>query len=173
MKLLVNFSMCLIGWWIAILGGNAMALIALFIILMTHFTLWRDLRDIFVVLVFIFVGFAMEWAFIANRVLDYGSNLPPVWVICMWAMFATALRHSLSPLMERPLLAFVFGVVMAPLVYTNSVQFGFAEWAREPWVAVLIISLCWGALAALASGVFIPFINQLDGGDSGPQKTAR
>jgi len=168
MKQVLNFSMCFCGWWIAILGGNAMALIALFIILMSHFALWRDLRDIFVVLVFIFVGCAVEWLFMANRILDYGSNLPSAWVICMWAMLATTLRYSLAPLMGRPVLAFIAGALCAPVVYASSVHFGPAVWGRDMWESLLIIALCWGPLAAVVSGIFIPLIEQLDGDEGEP-----
>ncbi|MFC6634698.1 DUF2878 domain-containing protein [Microbulbifer taiwanensis] len=164
MKLVLNFSMYFCGWWIAILGGNAMALVALFVILVSHFALWRDQRDIFVVLFFIFAGFAMEWVYMASGVLDYGSNLPPAWVICMWAMLATTLRYSLSVLVGRPLLAFAAGLVLAPIVYTNSVYFGPADWGRTPWESMLILSVSWAPLAAVISGVVIPFIDQLDGG---------
>jgi len=163
-KQVLNFSMVFCGWWTAILGGNAMALIALFVILMSHFALWRDLRDIFAVLFFIFAGFIMEWLFVINGVLDYGSSLPPAWVICLWAMLATTLRHSLSFLIARPLLAFVAGLVLAPLAYTNSVYFGPAEWGQPAWQAILILSLCWGALAALVGGLVVPFLNGLDAG---------
>lgn len=166
MKQLLNFSMYFCGWWIAILGGNAMALIALFVILLSHFALWRDLRDIFVVLVFIFLGFVIEWAFMANRILEYGSNLPPAWVICMWAMLATTLRYSLSPLMGRPLIAALVAFVVAPLVYANSVYFGPADWGRAHWESVLIISLVWSPLAAAISGMLVPVIEQLEGDDS-------
>ncbi|WP_346838955.1 DUF2878 domain-containing protein [Microbulbifer sp. SAOS-129_SWC] len=168
MKQVLNFSMFFCGWWIAIIGGNAMALIALFVILMSHFALWRDLRDIFVVLVFIFVGCVVEWLFVASRVIDYGSTLPPAWVICMWAMFATTLRCSLAPLMRRPLWAFVAGALVAPVVYANSVYFGPADWGRQMHESLLILSLCWGALAAVVSGIFIPLIDRLDGGDNEP-----
>ncbi|WP_250459490.1 DUF2878 domain-containing protein [Microbulbifer litoralis] len=168
MKQVLNFSMYFCGWWIAILGGNAMALIALFVILMSHFSLWRDLRDIFVVLLFIFAGVVIEWAFMANRVLDYGANLPPAWVVCMWAMLATTLRYSLSPLIGRPLLAGLFAFVMAPLVYANSVHFGPADWGRGPRESVLIISLVWAPLAAVISGVLVPLIDRL-GEDTPPQ----
>lgn len=164
MKQLLNFSMYFCGWWIAILGGNAMALVALFVILMSHFALWRDQRDIFIVLFFIFAGFLVEWLFMANRVLDYGSNLPPAWVICMWAMLATTLRYSLSFLVGRPLVAFATGLVLAPLVYSNSVYFGPAGWGREARESILILSLCWGPLAAAISGLVIPFVDRLDGG---------
>lgn len=165
MKRTLNFAMYFCGWWIAILGGNALALIALFIILMSHFALWRDLRDIFVILLFIFAGCVVEWVFVTSDALDYQSNLPPAWVICMWAMLATVLRHSLYFLMWRPLPAFVVGALAAPLVYANSVYFGPADWGRAPWESALILSLVWGPLAALVSGVFVPMVDRLDGGE--------
>lgn len=163
MKLALNFTIYCCGWWTAVLGGNATALIALFVVLVLHFALWRDLRDIFVILGFIFIGFALEWIFMVHRVLDYGSNLPPAWAICQWAMLATTLRYSLSVLAGRPVLAFAVGGIVAPVVYTNSVYFGPVEWARAPWEAMLILAACCGTLVAVISGILIPVINQLEG----------
>ena len=164
MKLAFNFAIYCCGWWTALLGGNATALIALFLILLTHFALWRDLRDIFVILGFIFLGFALEWLFMVSRVLDYGSSLPPAWAICQWAMLATTLRYSLSVLAGWPLRAFLVGAISAPVVYANSVYYGPVEWARASWEAMLILAACCGPLVAVTSGMLLPFLDRLDGG---------
>jgi len=162
-KKLVNFSLFIAGWWVALLYGNAMALIALFLVLMLHFVMWRDLRDIFVILGFIFCGFGVEWAFMANGVQDYRSSLPPAWSICIWAMLATTIRYSLGFLVRRPLYAALTGMLVAPLFYFNSVYFGPAGWGRPIWQCLLVIALVWSLLAAFISGVLVPLIEQPDG----------
>lgn len=157
-KMLFNFCLCIGGWWVALLYGNALALIALFVVLMTHFALWRDIRDIFVVLGFIFCGFAIECLFMTYGVQDYPSSLPPAWVICIWAMLGTTIRYSLGFLMGKPLQAAIVAMVVAPLVYLNNVYFGPGRWARPVWECLLLISLVWGILAALISGVLVPLM---------------
>ncbi|WP_226667928.1 DUF2878 domain-containing protein [Microbulbifer aggregans] len=161
-KKLVNFSLFIAGWWVALLYGNALALIALFVVLMLHFVMWRDMRDIFLILGFIFCGFGVEWAFMANGVQDYRSNLPPAWAICIWAMLATTVRYSLGFLMRRPLHAALTGVIAAPLFYFNSVHFGPAGWGRPVWQCLLAIALVWGLLGAIISGVLVPLVEQTD-----------
>lgn len=161
-KVLVNFTLFVAGWWAALLYGNALALIALFLVLMVHFFLWRDVRDIFLVLGFIFCGFGVEWAFMANGVQDYHSNLPPAWVICIWAMLATTIRYSLSWLISKPRWAALTGLLAAPAFYFNSVQFGPAGWGRPMWECLLVIALVWCGLAALISSVLVPAIERMD-----------
>ncbi|WGL18080.1 DUF2878 domain-containing protein [Microbulbifer bruguierae] len=169
-KKLANFMLFLAGWWTALLYGNALALIALFVVLMLHFILWRDVRDIFIILVFIFCGFGIEWAFMASGVQDYRSNLPPAWVICIWAMLATIMRYSLSWLVNKPLWAALVGLLIAPVFYYNSVQFGPAGWSRPMWQCLLVISLVWGGLAAFISGVLVPIIEQMETVESSDPK---
>lgn len=163
-KKLVNFLLFLAGWWTALLFGNASALIALFLVLMLHFMLWRDVRDIFLILSFIFIGFGVEWAFMAVDVQDYRSNLPPAWSICIWAMLATVMRYSLSRLMYRPFVAALVGFVTAPAFYFNSVHFGPADWGRPVWQCLLAIALVWSLLAAFVSGILIPLMEPDSGG---------
>ncbi|WP_158681548.1 DUF2878 domain-containing protein [Microbulbifer pacificus] len=165
-KKLVNFTLFVAGWWTAVLYGNALALIALFVVLMVHFILWRDVRDIFLVLGFIFCGFGVEWAFMASGVQDYHSNLPPAWSICIWAMLATTIRYSLSWLVNKPRWAALAGLLFAPAFYFNSVQFGPADWGRPVWECLLAIALVWCALAALVSGVLVPALEQMDAAES-------
>lgn len=162
-KKLVNFSLFVAGWWGALLYGNALALIALFLVLMLHFVMWRDMRDIFVILGFIFCGFAVELAFMANGVLDYRSNLPPAWAICIWAMLGTTIRYSLGILVHKPVQAALTGLIVAPLFYLNSVHFGPASWGRPMWQCLLAIAAVWALLAAFISGILVPLIEQSDG----------
>ncbi|WOX06582.1 DUF2878 domain-containing protein [Microbulbifer pacificus] len=165
-KKLINFTLFVAGWWTALLYGNALALIALFLVLMVHFILWRDVRDIFLILGFIFCGFGVEWAFMAYGVQDYHSNLPPAWSVCIWAMLATTMRYSLSWLVNKPLLAALAGLLVAPAFYFNTVQFGLAGWGRPMWECLLVIALVWCALAALISAVLVPAIEQMETAES-------
>ena len=143
-----------------------MALIALFLVLMLHFVMWRDVRDIFIVLGFIFCGFGVEWAFMASGVQDHRSNLPPAWSICIWAMLATTVRYSLSWLMNKPLWSALAALLLAPAFYFNSVHFGPAGWGRPVWQCLLSIALVWGLLAAFISGVLVPLIDQMESAES-------
>jgi len=162
-KKLANFLLFVAGWWTALLYGNAPALIALFLVLMLHFVLWRDVRDIFLILSFIFIGFGIEWSFMATDVQDYRSNLPPAWAICIWAMLATIMRYSFAFLMRRPLLAALSGLFLAPAFYFNSVHFGPADWGRPMWQCLLVIALVWSVLAAFISGVLVPLMETAGG----------
>lgn len=161
-KKLANFALFVLGWWAALLYGNAMALIALFLVLMLHFLMWRDIQDIFVVLGFIFCGFGVEWAFMAGGVLDYGANLPPAWPICIWAMLSITIRHSLAWLVGNRLWSVVTGFLVAPAFYANSIYFGPASWGQPLWQSLLIIALVWGLLAGCISQVMLTFVEKVE-----------
>ncbi|MDX2258480.1 MAG: DUF2878 domain-containing protein [Hyphomicrobiaceae bacterium] len=52
------------------------------------------------------------------------SPLPPLWLIALWAAFATTLNVGLRPLAGRPVLQAVAGGVLAPLAYGLGIEIG-------------------------------------------------
>jgi len=138
LHLLVNFVAFEIGWFAAVLGaahqrvwqGVAVAmLVVLLHLLMSHRVL-RELQLLFCVMV---IGAVWDSALAATHIIQYpsGQVLPataPVWIIAVWALFATTLNVSMVFLRGRPLLAAFIGIVGAPLsflggMHLNALQF--------------------------------------------------
>jgi hypothetical protein len=76
------------------------------------------------------------------------ANLTPLWMVALWATFATTLNVSLRSLRKHLALASLLGAVGAPLVYHAGAGLGALQWVhRLP--AMLSIALAWGILTPL------------------------
>ncbi len=83
------------------------------------------------------------------------TGLPPLWLLSLWPVFATAMvrGHSLAWLQGRPALGVFLGAVVGPLSYAGGARLGALE-LHGPRT-LLTISACWAVamptLAALAA----------------------
>ena len=73
-------------------------------------------------------GLLFETALLQSGWIAYpgGSmgDLAPLWMVALWALFATSLNVSLRALRDRPLLAAVIGAVGAPAAYYAGERLG-------------------------------------------------
>lgn len=169
----LNYAAYQVGWLAAILGaaaGYGMAGAGIgFALTAGHVLLARDRRgELTLVVAAIACGVAVESWQIASgtyRVLADASpgGLPPLWLLALWAQFATTFRFSLRRIMTDPRSALVFGALGGPIAFLAGERLG-AVVLRVPlgpglarlivaW-AVALAGLAWGArrLAAPAEG---------------------
>ncbi len=160
---LLNYGAYQLGWLAAILGaaagyGTAGASIG-FALTAGHVLLARDRRgELTLVVVSLVCGVAVESWQIASgtyRVLAAASpgGLPPLWLLALWAQFATTFRFSLRRIMTAPRSALVFGALGGPIAFLAGERLGAVvlEVPLGPGLARLVVA--WAvALATLAWG---------------------
>lgn len=92
--------------------------------------------------------------------LRYASPSPawpphgaPLWIVLLWACFATTINRSLGMLRTRPLLAVVLGGAGAPLAYLAAARgWGAVSFAQPAYLGLGWLALSWaGALWLLSS----------------------
>lgn len=71
--------------------------------------------------------------------------LAPLWLTCLWPVFATTLMHSLAGLQDRIFLAAVCGALGGALSYTAGVRLSAVEFAAPFWGPVLL-GILWAAI---------------------------
>jgi hypothetical protein len=158
---LANLLAFQLGWFACVLGaargrpwaGTCVAL------LLVGAHLWRTPRR------------AAEWRLIATAALlgavgdtllarsgwlryAAGALLPataPLWIIALWMLFATTLRHSLAWLQRRPLVSAACGALGGPLAYFGGARLG-ALVVERPMPA-------YGALAAGWAGATVLLVH--------------
>ncbi len=74
--------------------------------------------------------------------------LAPLWLACLWPVFATTLMHSFAVLQNRLLLAAVCGALGGALSYIAGVRLSAMEFASPLWGPVLLGAL-WAAVFPL------------------------
>lgn len=96
------------------------------------------------------LGVAIDGVLAYTGWLRYASPSPsvpldgaPVWILMLWACFATTINRSLAMLRSRPWLAALLGAIGAPMAYVA---------ASRGWGAVQFQAESWRALAWIAAG---------------------
>lgn len=94
--------------------------------------------------------------------------LPPVWLLSLWPVFASAMMRgrSLDWLQPRLALAAVIGAVVGPLSYAAGGRLGALE--LDGWRSRMVIGVCW----ALAMPVLAFLARRLEGAGSRPAAVA-
>ena len=75
-------------------------------------------------------------------------GLAPLWMTCLWPVFATTLMHSFAVLQNRVLLAAACGAVGGSLSYIAGVRLSAMEFASPLWGPV-IVGILWAAVFPL------------------------
>jgi hypothetical protein len=110
----------------------------------------RELRLIAIAALF---GVAFESLLVASGWVQMQpgallGSVTPLWMVALWAAFATMLNVSLRALRPRYLLSAVLAAVGAPLAYYAGARLGALSWVNEV-PALLVIALGWAVLTPL------------------------
>jgi hypothetical protein len=82
------------------------------------------------------------------------SNGAPLWILSMWAAFALTLRHSMTFLLHKPLLAAAFGGIGGPLAYLGAARGWQAVAFAEPGsMAICALAVGWACAIVLLTSL--------------------
>ncbi len=158
-----------IVWFCAVIGaGRGLwwpGVIAAAIFMLLHLALARQDRsgraaDFKLLTIAILIGSLIDGTVAASGLARYaatGVTLPsggaPLWILAMWGSFALTLRHSMTFLLGRPIIALVFGTIGGPIAYLGASRGWQAIVFAEPrWMALLALAFGWGlAMTLLAT----------------------
>jgi hypothetical protein len=141
----INFVAFYVGWAVCVMAGAAGAtLISLTfatVVIALHLALTpRPGREAAIVATLGVTGYAIDslitgagaYTFVGPRFLGVGA---PIWIIGLWAMFATTLNASLAWLRANLAMAAVFGLVGGPLAFLAGAKLGAIEVTTGGYVA--------------------------------------
>ncbi len=149
-KILLNLALFQVGWLVCVLGGNTYAIAYTLAALALHH--WLVMEH------------PVEWKLIAGVVLagclwdvsmarggvstyaDGGFIGIPLWLICLWFLFATTLMHCLLWLSRYPALAVVLAAVFGPATYWAGASLTDAVLTAPLAASLGVMALGWGIL---------------------------
>jgi hypothetical protein len=104
------------------------------------------------------LGFAVDGVMSGTSFLAYASPSPwawlaPVWIVGMWALFASAFNHSLGWLQGRPGVAFALGSVFGPFSYEAGARLGGVTFLWEWELSMILLAVVWGVVTAVLAAV--------------------
>jgi hypothetical protein len=99
-KILINLALFQVGWLVCVVGGNLYAIAFTLAALLVHNWLvlgsraeWKLIASVVV------VGCLWDMAMVKTGVISFpkaGLLGIPLWLICLWTLFATTFMHQLA-----------------------------------------------------------------------------
>lgn len=155
MKLPLLNALCFqLGWFACVLGGSAVAVPVTAVLLLIHGKY--------------FVSSQFEWLLIAGMATtgllldgllgklgiftfeEQGWFLIPIWLLCLWSLFAATLCHSLAWLQHRLLLALILGAVAGPVSYLAGSKMSAVSLPQPLLVTIMVIGSVWAIVFPLS-----------------------
>ena len=157
MGLLINFIGFQIGWFACVISAaNGQSLLGITCaILVVTFHLYRNCfyTEFYIILTAMLFGFVWESILVASGLLHY-INTPsseifaPVWLVAIWALFATTINLSMAWLKGRWFLAALLGALFGPLAFVAGEKLGAVEFVNHT-AALAVLALGWACLMPL------------------------
>jgi hypothetical protein len=134
MAVAVNFFLFQAGWFACVLGAARGfpwqgALVALLIAAFVVLRAKHPRAELALVAAAAVAGFAFDSALALTGWVDFEGAVPapllaPIWMVALWALFATTINVSLRWLREWPALGVLFGAVGGPVAYYAGERLG-------------------------------------------------
>ncbi|MGK0500552.1 MAG: hypothetical protein ACJAYG_002205 [Oceanicoccus sp.] len=152
-KTLLNALLFQLGWFACVLGGDYIALPFLLVALYLHsrFFIQQKAEWQFIAAVAL-VGLLLDNLLAISGVMQFSqAGLPymPLWLFCLWGLFAITLNHSLVWLKQRLWLAALLGGVSGSLSYFAGSRLTGVILLDPAWQSIIVIGLCWSLILPL------------------------
>jgi hypothetical protein len=146
---LTNAALFQLGWFACVGGGDSLWLLVPLAALLIHLlwiSRWADEGRLIlsVVLLGTTVDSTLRWL----GVFDFADVAPliPLWLMLLWALLATTLRHCLAWSARPWWLASALGAIGGPLSYYAGSQLAGVQFPYGQWVTLVGIGLLWAML---------------------------
>jgi hypothetical protein len=155
---LLNFGAFQLAWFACVLaaaeGRALLATLAVAIVVCVH--LWLAPRrgpEAMLILVVTSIGLIWDSLLVSLGLLSYAAGnfvdgVAPVWIIAMWALFATSLNLSMGWLKGRAWLAALVGALGGPLAYWAGERLGGVQ-MPDPVLALGTQAIGWAVIMPL------------------------
>jgi len=163
-RLLVDVVCYQLGWFSCVLGAahhhawaGVTAAVALTVfhlaLLESPARQWQEIRLVVAVMV---AGLLVDGTLSALGWVRYPQGqpapfVPPVWMLCLWMLFATLLPGALAWLRGRPVLAALLGALGGPLAYLAGERLGAIALGEgvAPLVGLAVLAVAWAVVIPL------------------------
>ncbi len=149
-RLLINVALFQLGWWCCVVGGDNWALPVTVTILALHgLLLVRASAEWQLIGLVAAVGTVIDSALAQAGMLLFSGNqwLPiPLWLICLWLVFATLFCHSLVWLQHRLRLAALLAGVGGASSYWAGAVLAEVQLGQPQWLSLSVLFVVWAAL---------------------------
>lgn len=144
-RVLINLAVFQVGWFVCVLGGNLAALLYTTAALVFHAVYMASgIREWMLILGIAVIGSSWDLLMVNSGQLTFpGTADPglPLWMLCLWLLFATTFNHCLAWLQSRLAIAGLLAALFGPLTYWAGSYFSGAQLAGP--TAIVVIACGW------------------------------
>jgi Protein of unknown function (DUF2878) len=159
----VNAMLFNLAWFAIVLTqSSALAPAIVIVYLLAHFRfMGRGRSELLLVVAVTVFGACVDQLLFQGGVFNLAGQpaLAPLWLICLWPVFATTLMHAFAGLQHRLFLAVVVGASGGALSYIAGVRLTDIDFGSPLWGPV-VLGLLWAvifpALLAIAARLIAP-----------------
>ena len=149
-KILLNLALFQIGWLVCVIGGNLYAVAFTLVALLLHNWLVLSSRTEWkLIAAVVVVGCLWDMTMANTGVISYAdANLLgiPIWLICLWLLFATTFMHGLLWMQRYLWLAVIFAGLLGPASYWFGSQLADASFGLPLATSLAIMAAGWAVL---------------------------
>lgn len=152
LKQIANAVLFQIGWFACVLGGNSYWLLIPAGVLLIHLLWISSWKAEGKLLLWITgLGTVLDSVLMLLGVFDFGSQgwLIPLWLILLWAVLGTTLRHCLAWTAKPLWLASVLGAIGGPMSYYAGSQLADVQLPLGLWPSMVLLAVLWAVVFAL------------------------
>nr|WP_279538409.1 DUF2878 domain-containing protein [Pseudomaricurvus alcaniphilus] len=150
-KAALNGLLFQLGWLVAVQGSSRYALLATAVLLVLHWCYWsRSRREWGLIMAVAAAGYAIDSVLVWQGVFLVAGNewVAPLWLLCIWVMFATTLCHAFAFLQRNLGLAMLLGAVFPPFSYWAGEKLAPLEFS-DSVIALGVLAVIWAILLPL------------------------
>lgn len=149
-KTLINLALFQLGWLACVLGGNVYAVIFTVLALLLHQWLVLDSRREWMLIgIIVLCGCLWDIAMAQFGVIRFANALPvgiPIWLVCLWLLFATTFMHSLLWMHRYLWLAALLAGGFGPASYWMGANLTDSELRAPLMTSLAIMAAGWAFL---------------------------
>ncbi|MFT4608664.1 MAG: hypothetical protein ACI9V8_001637 [Urechidicola sp.] len=151
MKLkIINLVMFQLGWAVCVLGGNLMAVAFSVIALLIHHRYVVQSKSEWRIIGWVaLVGITWDSLLVFFGLIVYPDAIwfsLPIWMVCLWVLFAATFMHSLAWLSRYCWLAVIVGAVFGPMSYWAGIKLSDAFFGASAMMSMAVIATGWAIL---------------------------
>ena len=151
-----NFILFQAGWLSCVLGGASKdytwaGVAVVSVIVVIHLLRAHSIRnEIMLIAITAIVGTAWDSSLMMAGLFHFSNGvlitgLVPLWLIAMWALFATTLNVSMRWMKNKYLIASVFGAIGGPIAYYAGHRIGAVDF-NDALTALLAVAAGWAVI---------------------------
>lgn len=155
--LISNFLLFQLAWFSCVLGAAHdmpwLGVLVTLVILSWHLSNTKQIKPEALLVVFtLIIGACFDQIMLVGNLIEYQNHgwsdlIVPVWILALWAAFASILNVSLAWMKDRYFIAILFGATGGPIAYLAASNIGAVT--IQGYSSYVALSVGWAIITPL------------------------